>query len=96
MRYRGHSHALERTPQGPRDRAPERRLADPGRADEAEDRRGAALGSQLAHREELEDAVLDLLDVVVVLVEDLKRMAEVEVVLGLLSPRKRGTPASCG
>ena len=40
-------------------------------------------GFELAHRQVLEDAVLDLLEVVVVGVEDLARVRDVEVVLGL-------------
>ena len=65
--------ALELAPHRGGDRAAERRLADAGRADEAEDR-AARVRLQLAHREELEDAVLDLLDVVVVAVEHLARV----------------------
>src|SRR3712207_3618190 len=57
--------ALELALHRPGDRAPERGLADAGRADEAEDRRAAALVGELAHGQELEDPVLDLLDVVV-------------------------------
>ena len=60
---------------------PERRLADARRADEAEDR-AARVGLELAHGEELEDAVLHLLDVVVVAVEDPARLLQVEVVVG--------------
>src|SRR3954452_15722222 len=74
-----------------RDRASERRLADAGRSDEAEDAAGR-VGLQPAHGEELEDAVLDLLDVVVVVVEDLAGVREVEVVLGRVAPRQRGDP----
>ena len=51
-----------------------------------------SVGHQLAHGEELEDAVLHLLDVVVVLVEHSARVAQVEVVLGALAPRQRGDP----
>ena len=45
-------------------------LADARRADEAQDR-ALDVGLHLAHRQVLEDAVLDLLEVVVVVVEDL-------------------------
>ena len=45
-------------------------LAHAGRADEAEDR-ALHLPGQLAHRQELEDALLHLVEAVVVLVEDL-------------------------
>ena len=41
-------------------------------------------GFRLAHREVLEDPVLDLLEVVVVGVEHLARVGDVEVVLGPL------------
>ena len=53
---------------------------------------------ELAHGEELEDAVLDLLDVVVVVVEHLARVLEVEVVLGRACPTAatRSTPGRCG
>ena len=56
------------------------------------------VGLQAAHGEELEDAVLDLLDVVVVLVEHLARVGEVEVVLGRSCPTAatRSTPGRCG
>ena len=92
--------ALELAPQRARDRAPERGLAHAGRPDEAQDR--AARGCrfppthELAHGQELDDAVLDLLDVVVVLVEDRARVSEVEVVLGRLVPRQRGDPLEVG
>ena len=78
-------------PERPGDRAAKRGLADAGRTDEAEDR-SAGVGLELSHREELEDPVLDLLDVVVILVEHLARVLEVEVVLGRLVPRQRGDP----
>ena len=52
-----------------RDRAAERGLADAGRADEAEDR-ALHVVLELAHREVLEDALLHLLEAVVILVED--------------------------
>ena len=55
-----------------------------------------ASGLSLPHGEELEDAVLDLLDVVVVGVEHLARVREVEVVLGRLVPRQRRDPLEVG
>jgi hypothetical protein len=73
------------------DRLPERGLADAGRADEEQDR-AARVGLQAADREELEDAVLDALEAVVVVVEHLARVGEVEVVLGRLAPRQRDDP----
>src|SRR5205807_6388807 len=61
---------------GAGDRLRQRGLADAGRSDEAEDR---ALRSfdELAHREELEDALFDLVETVVILVEDL--LGEIDV-----------------
>src|SRR5207244_6958674 len=73
--------AHELAAHGARDRLAERGLADARRADEAEDGALRVL-TELAHGQVLEDAVLDLLEVEVVLVEDLARVAEVEVVLG--------------
>ena len=69
------AHAAEREPhelavEGPGDRSAERGLADARRSDEAEDRPLETL-LQGVDREELEDPLLDLLDVVVVLVQDL-------------------------
>ena len=61
-----------------RDRLAERRLADAGRADEAQDRAldrrrvAALLRLQLLHREVLDDPLLDLVEIVVVLVEHLR------------------------
>jgi hypothetical protein len=52
------------------DRLAERGLADAGRADQAQDRR-LQLVHALLHGEVLEDAFLDLLQAVVILVEDL-------------------------
>ena len=77
-------HAAERdadelAPERARDAAAERRLADAGRPDEAEDRALLVL-LQLADGEVLEDALLDLLEAVVVLVEDLADRGDVEVV----------------
>ena len=77
------------------DRAAEAGLADPGRADEAEDRAGR-VGVELAHRQVLEDPVLDLLEVVVVGVEDLAGVGDVEVVLGLLRPGQLDQPLEVG
>ena len=92
--------ALELAAQRARDRLAQRRLADAGRADEAEDRaaRDVLAAVELAHGEELEDAVLDLLEAVVVLVEDPRGRAR-----GRGCPRstcstaaRRSTPGTCG
>ena len=87
-------HADELAPEGVGHRLAERRLADTGRADEGQDRsraapvhrRQAALGLQLAHGEVLEDALLHVLEPVVVGVEDARRLGDVEAVLGLDAP----------
>ena len=72
------------------------RLADAGRADEGQDgarapaaeRARGPLGPQLAHGQVLEDAVLHVVESVVVLVEDPRRLAHVQPVLGLDAPRE--------
>ena len=66
-------------------------LADAGRPDEAEDRALELLGQRL-HREVLEDALLDLLQAVVVLVEDLLGLVDVVALLGLVVPGQRQDP----
>jgi hypothetical protein len=63
-------HAHELAVGGLGDRLAERGLADAGRADQAQDRR-LQLVDALLHGEVLEDAFLDLLQAVVVLVEHL-------------------------
>ena len=93
--HAAHRDALELPPHGVCDRPAERRLADAGRSDEAEDR-GARVRLQAAHGEELEDAVLYALDVVVVAVEHLARMGEVEVVIGRDGPGERREPLEVG
>ena len=57
-----------------RDRLAERGLADAGRPDQAQDRPGQLVGA-LLHGEILDDALLDLLQAVVIVVEDLLRRA---------------------
>ncbi len=87
--------ADELAPQRAGDGAAERGLADARRADEAEDR-ALALGVELAHRQVLEDALLDLLEVVVVLVEDRAGVFQVEVVLAVQAPGQTGQPVEIG
>ena len=78
-----------------RDRLAERRLADAGRSDQRDDRARTAPPStvrprslaELADREELDDALLHVLETGVVLIEDAARLGEVEVVLGAHVPR---------
>ena len=63
-----HAHELAAGRLG--DRLAERGLADAGRADQAQDRPGQLVGA-LLHGEILDDALLDLLQAVVIGVEDL-------------------------
>ncbi len=82
---------LELAAERPRDRTAQRGLADAGRPDEAQNR-AARVRLEPADGQEFEDPVLDLLDVVVVLVEDLARVGQLEVVTGRLVPRERRDP----
>ncbi len=75
------------------DRLAERRLADAGRADEAQDR-AAAARLQLLHREIFEDAARHLLQPEMVLVERLARLGEVDDALGPHGPRPSSTSQS--
>ena len=77
--------ARELPAHGPGDRAPERGLADARRPDEAQDRR-RRLGRELAHGQELEDAILHLVEAVVVFVEDLACRWQLELVLAVRAP----------
>ena len=76
---------------GARDRLAKRGLAHAGRTDEAQDR-ALALGLQLAHGQKLEDALLDLGQAVMVLVEDAARFGDVDALLGELRPRQLDQP----
>ena len=81
------AHALELTAQRPGDRLAERRLADARRADEAQDRR-LRLRVHLQDAEVFEDPLLDFLQTEVVLVQNLARVGDLEVVFGELVPRQ--------
>ena len=63
-------------PESARDGTAERGLADSGWTDKAQDRT-LALRAKLAHREELENPVLDLLQPLVLFVEHLLRAVDV-------------------
>ena len=76
-------------------RLAQRRLADAGGPDEREDR-AADRVRERAHRQVLEDALLDLLEAVVVLVEDDRGLADVEVVLGRDVPGQADEPVHVG
>src|SRR5439155_14596342 len=73
------------------DRFGQRRLADAGRAGEGEDGRLRLL-DQRADGEELEDALLDLLEPVMILVQDLLGALQVAALAALLVPRLRDLP----
>ncbi len=77
------------------DGAAERRLTDAGRPHEAEDRSLERL-LQGVHREKFEDALLHLLDVVVVLVQDGAGAIEVAGVFRERRPRKSRHPVEVG
>jgi hypothetical protein len=86
------AHAAERDADelavgGPGDALGERGLADAGRADEAEDR-PLELGHQRTHREVLDDALLGLLQAVMIGVEDALGLGDVELLDGALVPRQ--------
>ena len=70
-------------------------LPTPGGPDEAEDR-PLHVALELPHREVLDDALLDLVEVVVVLVEDAARFDGIEAVLGRLRPRHVQHPVDVG
>ena len=93
-------HAAEAEPhefaaRGARNRLAERGLADARRADEAEDR-ALALGVQLAHGEIFEDALLDLGQAVMVLIEDAARLGDVDAILREDRPGKLDQPIEIG
>jgi hypothetical protein len=82
------AHALELDSERARDALAERGLADAGRADEAQDR-AAALRVELAHGQVLDDALLDLVEPVVIRVEDVARTLDVDVLGVEFRPRQR-------
>jgi hypothetical protein len=83
--------AHELATHGARDRAPQRGLACSGRADEAEDRSLGVL-LELSHGEKLENALLDLLEIVVVVIKHAARVRDVEVIFGRGGPRQVDEP----
>ena len=70
-------------------------LPTPGGPDEAEDG-PLDVGLHLAHGQVLEDALLDLLEVVVVVVEDLLGLLDVDLGLRALVPGQRHQPVEVG
>src|SRR5229473_7190290 len=73
----------------------QRSLADAGRPDETQDG-AAALGVQFSHGEELEDALLDLLEPVMILVENRTGAVHVELLGVNLRPRHGDEPIEVG
>jgi len=87
--------ADELAPQGAGDRFAEAGLAHSRRSGEAE--YGALeFLLELAHGQEFENTLLDLLQVVMVLVENLARLFQVEVVLGRAAPGQFHQPVEIG
>ena len=89
------THAHELAPGGARDALAERGLAHAGRAGETEDGR-LALRVELAHGEVFEDAILDLLQAVVVLVENPARLIDVDRRCAGRLPWQFGEPVEIG
>ena len=89
------AHAHELAAHGLGDALAQRGLAHAWRAHEGED--GAPDGvRERAHREVLEDALLDLVEAVVVLVEDARRLPDVELVVGRDVPGQAHEPVHVG
>ena len=93
VRQPAHREPEELPVQRARDGLADRGLAHAGRAGEADD---LALHrpAELAHGKELEDAVLDVLQPVVVLVEDTLGVGDRVVLTGVLAPRDLGYTSS--
>ncbi len=81
-------HPDELAPGGARHRLAERGLAHAGRSDQAQDRRLQAVDA-LLHREILDDALLHLLEPVMVGVEDFHRVRQIFADLAPLAPGQR-------
>ena len=93
--YPSQRHPHELAAQGASDGLAQRGLAHSGRAHQAEDR-PLLVGFQLAHRQIFQDALLDLLQVVVVGVQDVASRGDVELVLGRDGPRQLDQPFQIG
>ena len=95
------AHAHELASERAGDRLAQRRLADAGGSDEAEDGSAAlvldlALAPEAAHRQVLEDAVLDLFQAGVIGLEHCARGCHVVLVVGLLAPGQGQQPVEVG
>src|SRR5262249_37813869 len=78
------------------DRAAEGVLADAGRPDEAQDRRAHLITGQLAHRQVLEQPLLDFLQPVVILVEYRLGLGDTNLGHILFGPRQIDQPVEVG
>ena len=78
------------------DRASETGLTDAWRADKTDDRRAQFVAGEFAYGDVLDDAVLDLVEAVVIFVEDLARRFQAEVVFRFDRPGQLGQPFEIG
>src|SRR5450759_4846750 len=83
--------ADKRPVHGARDRLPQRGLADPGRSDEAENRR-LAVRRQFSNRKVFDDPAFDLLQPEVILVENTSRLGDIDGFLGRQRPWQLDQP----
>ena len=88
--------AAEREPhelaaEGARDRLAERSLAHAGRSDEAQDR-AFHVRLQATDGEIVEDAILDLLEVVVIGIQNFFGFGDLDLLTGSLGPGQHGEP----
>ena len=89
--YAAEAQAGEFAPGRLGDALPERRLADAGRADEAQDG-AASIRIELAHGQIFEDAALDLGQAVVVFIQNAARFRDVDRIGIGLRPRQADQP----
>ncbi len=83
------AYALEFPPRGARDRLTQGGLAHAGRADETQNR-ALAVRFQLAHGEKFENALLDLGQSVMVLVQDAAGLGNVDALIRQIGPGELG------
>ena len=72
--------------EGARDRLADRRFADTGRSNEADDL-AFDCSAEFTYREEFENSVLDVFQAIMILIEDLLCMCDRKVLLRVLAPR---------
>src|SRR5690606_38549950 len=88
--------ADELATQGASDAAAQARLAHAGRTHEAEDGAAHLVAGQLAHGQELQDALLHLLQAIVILVEHLLSLDDADLAVALLGPGQVEQPVEVG